>query len=120
MLRMSGERDVKYGQLTELYNVTRYTVKVLISFRDKGTERVWNRQRLRSLDENTQRLSLRKLLILDAAEALSDLMVPPGNRLEKLQGDRADMYSIRVNRQWRICFRWTIGGAEDVELVDYH
>jgi proteic killer suppression protein len=106
--------------MIELYNAIRYTVKVLISFRDKETERVWNRQRLRNLDEITQRSALRKLLILDAAEALSDLMVPPGNRLEKLQRDRADMYSIRVNRQWRICFRWTTGGAEDVELVDYH
>lgn len=105
--------------MIELYNAIRYTVKVSISFRDKETEHVWNRQRLRNLDEITQRSALRKLLILDAAEALSDLTVPPDNRLEKLQGDRADMYSICVNRQWRICFRWTTGGAEDVELVDY-
>ncbi|MGH3549130.1 MAG: type II toxin-antitoxin system RelE/ParE family toxin [Pseudonocardiaceae bacterium] len=87
---------------------------VLRSFRDKDTERVWQRRRSRRLDESTQRVALRKLLILDAADALGDLSVPPGNRLEKLRGDRADEYSIRVNRQWRICFRWTTGGPEDV------
>ncbi len=94
--------------------------EVLRSFRDKDTERVWQRQRLRKLDENTQRMALRKLLILDAADALGDLRVPPGNRLEKLRGDRADTHSIRINRQWRICFRWTAAGPEDVEIVDYH
>jgi len=63
---------------------------------------------------------LRKLVILDAAETLEDLRVPPGNRLEKLRGDRAGQHSIRVNDQWRICFRWTAGNADDVEIVDYH
>lgn len=91
-----------------------------MSFRDKDTERVWHRQRLRKLDEGTQRSALRKLLILDAADVLGDLAVPPGNRLEKLRGDRADTYSIRINQQWRICFRWTVAGPEDVEIVDYH
>jgi proteic killer suppression protein len=93
---------------------------VLRSFRDKETERVWQRQRVRKLDTNTQRMVLRKLLILDAADTLGDLRVPPGNRLEKLKGDRAESYSIRVNQQWRICFRWTPAGPEDVEVVDYH
>jgi proteic killer suppression protein len=95
-------------------------VNVLRSFRDKDTQRVWQRQRLRKLDDDTQRMALRKLLILDAADALGDLRVPPGSRLEKLRGDRADTYSIRINRQWRICFRWTAAGPEDVEIVDYH
>ena len=67
------------------------------------------------LDPNIQRAALRKLLILDAAEALDDLKVPPGNRLEKLHGDRAGQHSVRVNQQWRICFRWTSAGPEDVE-----
>ncbi len=93
---------------------------LLRSFRDRDTERVWERQRLRKLDDDTQRMALRKLLILDAADALGDLRVPPGNRLEKLRGDRANTYSIRINRQWRICFRWTAAGPEDVEIVDYH
>ena len=60
------------------------------------------------------------LTVLDAAVALEDLRSPPGNRLEKLSGDRAGHYSIRINKQWRICFRWTDAGAEDVEIVDYH
>jgi proteic killer suppression protein len=93
---------------------------VLQSFRDKDTESVWHRQPVRRLDQNTQRAALRKLLILDAADALDDLRIPPGNRLEKLRGDRAEIYSVRINRQWRICLRWTHAGPEDVEIVDYH
>ncbi len=93
---------------------------MLRSFADKETERVWRRQRVLTLDQGTQRAALRKLLILDAAEALDDLRVPPGNRLEKLKGDRAGTYSVRINQQWRICFSWTDAGPENVEIVDYH
>jgi proteic killer suppression protein len=93
---------------------------VLRSFADKETERVWRREWVRKLDQGTQRAALRKLLILDAAETLDDLRVPPGNRLEKLKGDRAGSYSVRVNQQWRICFSWTDAGPEGVEIVDYH
>jgi proteic killer suppression protein len=63
---------------------------------------------------------LRKLTLLDAAEQLADLRMPPGNRLERLRGDRAGQHSIRVNDQWRLCFRWHEGNAFDVEIVDYH
>ncbi len=66
------------------------------------------------------RVALRKLRMLDAAMSLSDLRVPPGNRLERLRGDRAGQHSIRINDQWRICFRWHAGDAYDVEIVDYH
>lgn len=90
------------------------------SFRDPDAERIWNRQRSKKLDPTIERAALRKLLILDAADVLADLRVPPGNRLEKLRGDRAASYSIRVNDQWRICFRWTKAGSEEVEIVDYH
>ncbi len=93
---------------------------MLQSFRDKDTEAVWQRYRVRKFDTITQRMALRKLLILDAADALSDLRVPTGNRLEKLKGNRAGTYSIRINDQWRICLRWTTAGAHDVEIVDYH
>lgn len=93
---------------------------MLRSFADKESERVWQRRRVRKLDSEIQRAALRKLLILDAAETLDDLRVPPGNRLEKLKGDRTGSYSVRVNQQWRICFRWTQSGPEDVEIVDYH
>jgi proteic killer suppression protein len=92
---------------------------VLRSFKDKDTEAIW-RRRSRKLDTTTQRVAWRKLAMLDAAETLADLHVPPGNRLEKLAGDRVGQYSIRVNRQWRICFRWSEAGPEDVEIVDYH
>ena len=67
-----------------------------------------------------QRAAWRKLAILDAAENLADLLVPPGNRLEKLTGDRAGQHSIRINQQWRICFTWFEAGPQDVEIVDYH
>lgn len=67
-----------------------------------------------------RRTALRKLLILDAAETLNDLRSPPGNRLEKLRGDRAGKYSIRINEQWRICFQWRDGDAYEVEIADYH
>jgi proteic killer suppression protein len=93
---------------------------VLRSFRDKDTEAVWERRRSRRLDPVLRRAAWRKLAILDAAETLADLRVPPGNRLEKLTGDRAGQHSIRINQQWRICFRWTDAGAEDVEITDYH
>jgi proteic killer suppression protein len=67
-----------------------------------------------------QRQGLRKLLILDAATVLADLRSPPGNHLEALQGDRRGQHSIKINDQWRVCFRWTDAGPEDVEIVDYH
>jgi proteic killer suppression protein len=72
------------------------------------------------MDRNLQRTALRKLTMLDAAEVLDDLRVPPGNKLEALKGDRKGQHSIRVNDQWRICFRWTKGGPERVEITDYH
>jgi proteic killer suppression protein len=73
-----------------------------------------------ALHPDVQRLAQRKLVILDAAESLQDLRLPPGNRLERLSGDRAGQHSIRVNDQWRICFHWRDGDAHDVEIVDYH
>jgi toxin HigB-1 len=90
------------------------------SFRDKEAERVFLRERRTKLDHSLRRVALRKLLLLDAAESLDDVRVPPGNRLEKLAGDREGQYSIRINNQWRVCFRWEDGDAHDVEIVDYH
>jgi proteic killer suppression protein len=95
-------------------------VVVIRSFRDATTERLWSRQRAKGLDPRIQRLALRKLAMLDAAELLEDLRVPPGNRLEALKGGRLGQHSIRINQQWRICFVWAAGGPEDVEIVDYH
>jgi proteic killer suppression protein len=93
---------------------------VIRSFRDRETEKVFNREPSRRWSRDLQRVARRKLLMLDAAETLADLRVPPGNRLEKLSGDREGQYSIRINDQWRICFGWGEGDAHDVEIVDYH
>ena len=90
------------------------------SFRDKDTERLFQRQSVRTLGTGVQRVALRKLRMLDAATGLSDLRVPPGNRLERLRGNHAGQHSIRINDQWLICFRWHGGDAYDVEIVDYH
>ncbi|MDQ3155738.1 MAG: type II toxin-antitoxin system RelE/ParE family toxin [Actinomycetota bacterium] len=81
---------------------------------------MWERQRVTAFNPDLYRVTHRKLLLIDAAEVLDDLNIPPGNRLEALKGDRAGQYSIRVNGQWRTCFTWSAGGADDVELVDYH
>ena len=93
---------------------------VILSFADGDTERVWRREPVRRFSTDRQRVANRKLLIIDAAETLNDLRVPPGNRLEQLRGDRAGQHSIRINDRWRVCFRWTAAGAADVEITDYH
>ena len=93
---------------------------MLLSFRGKLARRIFERQRCRELDAGVERVAYRRLLILDAAVALGDLGSPPGNRLEKLRGDRKGQHSIRINDQWRICFTWREGNAHDVEIVDYH
>lgn len=90
------------------------------SFRDTETELIWNGVRSRRLPADIQNAALRKLRLLNQARLLADLRVPPGNRLEALRGNRAGQHSIRINDQWRICFVWTDGGPNDVEIVDYH
>lgn len=90
------------------------------SFGDRDTERLFAREPVRRYPAELRRVMLRKLVAVDAAEALDDLRVPPGNRLEKLRGDRAGQHSIRVNDQWRVCFAWRDGDAYDVSIVDYH
>lgn len=90
------------------------------SFKDARTERVWNREQVRSFGPDLQRAAQKKLRLINAASELNSLRVPPGNRLEKLTGDRVGQHSIRINDQYRICFVWTDGGADDVEITDYH
>jgi proteic killer suppression protein len=90
------------------------------TFHDKETERIFARQFSKRLPPNLHRLAWRKLAILNATDRLADLRVPPGNRLEKLSGDRAGQYSIRINDQWRICFEWREGNTYEVEITDYH
>lgn len=90
------------------------------SFRDRDSERLFSLSPSRRLPPDLQRPALRKLAVLDAADSLEDLRVPPGNRLEKLAGDREGQWSIRINERWRICFVWRDGDAHEVEIVDYH
>jgi proteic killer suppression protein len=90
------------------------------SFKDADTKKVWQRLAVRRFGPAVQKIAWRKLAYLNAAERIGDLAVPPGNRLEKLKGDRVGQYSIGVNDQYRICFRWARTGPTDVELVDYH
>jgi proteic killer suppression protein len=93
---------------------------VIKSFRGPTAELVFARRRAPRFPANLYRLAQRRLAILDAAAALRDLEVAPGNRLETLSGDRKGQYSMRINDKWRICFNWISGDAYDVEIVDYH
>jgi len=93
---------------------------VIRSFADSETEKVFLRERSRRLPPGVQRRAHRKLLLIDAAEGLNDLRVPPGNHLERLSGNRGGQQSIRINNQWCVCFRWERGDAYDVEITDYH
>lgn len=90
------------------------------SFRDKDTERLYRREPIRRWGPELQKAGLRKLRMLNAAVGLEDLRAFPGNRLEKLRGDRQGQWSIRVTDQWRLCFQWSDGEAHEVELVNYH
>jgi proteic killer suppression protein len=93
---------------------------VISSTGSKLIERIGDQQLVKGFDRIVQRAALRKLELVNAAVDVEDLRIPPGNRLERLAGDRRGQHSIWVNDQWRICFIWREGGAEDVELVDYH
>ncbi|MDJ0903596.1 MAG: type II toxin-antitoxin system RelE/ParE family toxin [Xenococcus sp. MO_188.B8] len=90
------------------------------TFACKETKRIWDGYRSSKLPGNIQNRALRKLRQLDAAQTLEDLRNPPGNRLEALKGNLQGKYSIRIERQWRICFAWDKGNANEVEIVDYH
>jgi proteic killer suppression protein len=90
------------------------------SFASKETEKLFNRQFSRKIPQSIHQIARRKLEILDAAEAIQDLRIPPSKHLEKLSGNRKGQYSIRINIRWRICFDWHGGDAHDVEIVDYH
>jgi toxin HigB-1 len=93
---------------------------MIASFRDRETEKLWHTGRSRRVPADLQLRAFKKLAILNAAVALDNLRVPPGNHLEALRGDRAGQHSIRINEQYRICFAWRSGSAFEVEIVDYH
>ncbi len=90
------------------------------SFNGEPTQKIYQREPTRKLPHSIQQVALRKLRMLNNATSLMDLRVPPSNRLEKLSGDRAGKWSIRINNQWRICFEWRESDAYEVEIVDYH
>ena len=90
------------------------------TFRCKETRKIFHRNFSKKLPQEIQSLAYRKLIMIDASIDIEDLKIPPANRLEKLTGDRDGQYSIRINKQYRICFRWENGNALDVEIVDYH
>ncbi|WP_332689247.1 type II toxin-antitoxin system RelE/ParE family toxin [Bosea sp. (in: a-proteobacteria)] len=93
---------------------------MILGFADRDTERLFRHGACPARWRALERAAFRKLDMLDAATALGDLRSPPGNRLEALKGDRRGQWSIRINDQWRLCFRWEGEGPEDVEIVDYH
>jgi toxin HigB-1 len=93
---------------------------VIKSFRDKETEKVYSRERSAKLPGDIQQIALRKLRMINNAQDIHDLRIPPSNRLEKLGGNRKGQYSIRINDQWRICFVWQDNNAYNVEITDYH
>jgi len=93
---------------------------VIKSFRDKETEKVYSREKSSKLPGDIQQIALRKLRIINYAQNINDLRIPPSNRLEKLSGDRAGQYSIRINDQWRICFVWKDNNAYYIEITNYH
>jgi proteic killer suppression protein len=93
---------------------------MIISFDDKVTKKIWEGERVRGIPVEIQQMTRRKLRMLNNSNNMVDLMIPPSNRLEKLKGNLKDLYSIRVNDQWRIIFKWNNGNSESVKLLDYH
>ncbi len=93
---------------------------MIVSFGSKETEKIWNGFRVSKLPNEIQDIGRRKLRMLNSSQTISDLKVPPSNRLEKLQGILKAFYSIRINDQWRIIFKWDDGNAYEVEITDYH
>jgi toxin HigB-1 len=97
-----------------------YSGSMIVSFGSKETEKIWNGIRVGKLSNDIQEIGRRKLRMLNNSQNLMDLRIPPSNKLEKLHGNLNDFYSIRINEQWRIIFKWQSGSASEVAIVDYH
>ena len=93
---------------------------MIISFRSKNTEKIWKGERVKKIPLEIQQIGRRKLRMINNSQNVTDLKIPPSNRLEKLKGKRKDFHSIRINNQWRIVFRWVNNQAHEVEILDYH
>ncbi len=116
VLKLTWFISIKHLSLT----LVTYEDSMLISFGDKDTKKIWEGERVRGLPTEIQEIGRRKLRMLNNSQDLNDLQIPPSNRLEKLKGNLKDFYSIRINDQWRIIFKWNNGNAEQVEIIDYH
>lgn len=97
-----------------------YNILMIKSFKSKEAKKIFNREYVRNLSSAIQRTAMRKLWMINAVVSISDLRVPPSNNLERLRGRRKGQYSVRINSQWRICFKWQQSDAHDVEIIDYH
>lgn len=93
---------------------------MILSFGSKNTQKIWDGERVKKIPNEIQEIGRRKLRMLNNSQNLTDLQIPPSNKLEKLKGNLKDFYSIRINNQWRIIFKWASGNASDVEIIDYH
>lgn len=93
---------------------------MIVSFGNKDTKKIWDGERIKGLSTDLQEIGRRKLRMLNNSQNLVDLQIPPSNRLEKLKGNLKEFYSIRINSQWRIIFKWENGNAFNVEIIDYH
>lgn len=103
-----------------IFGVSNATRKMITSFGSKETEKIWNGDRVKNLPQEIQQIGRRKLRMLNNSQNLIDLKVPPSNKPEKLAGKMSDFYSIRINDQWRIIFKWDDGNSSDVTILDYH
>lgn len=108
------------GEYIYMYRYTCYYRDVIRNFKDKDAKAIFERNRIKKFPAALAQRAFEKLIMLDAAERIDDLRLPPGNRLEALGGERKGQWSIRINDQWRICFRWENANAADVEICDYH
>ena len=93
---------------------------MIVSFRSKETERIWNGERVKKIPNEIQTIGRRKLRMSNNSQTMADLKIPPSNKLERLKGSLKDFYSIRINDQWRIIFKWNNGNVSEVEILDYH
>ncbi|MCA6438532.1 MAG: type II toxin-antitoxin system RelE/ParE family toxin [Sediminibacterium sp.] len=93
---------------------------MILSFGSKDSQKIWDGERVKKIPNEIQEIGRRKLRMLNNSQNLTDLQIPPSNKLEKLKGNLKDFYSIRINNQWRIIFKWASGNASDVEIIDYH
>ena len=117
---MLDAESINLSQLEYINEFRYYCTHMIKSFGNKATEELFGCRFTRKFPSNLHRVMWRKLAIIDAAEKNDDLLIPPGNRLEKLSGDRKGEFSIRINDQWRVCFKWKDGNCSEVGIFDYH